>query len=160
MGPTADRRRTDVSAIPIPYEGVGPDPRATPAQRLRDFWRVVYHAGKMWDADNAMRLSAAVAMYTLLALAPLLVIAIKVVGQFLSEDAAGREVNRQVKAFLGPRGAAAVEDMVTAAAKPGQGTLPTIISLAILFFTASGVFVELRGALNAIWGIDPKAHKG
>src|SRR5437763_33 len=83
--------------------------------------------------------------------------ACRVVGQFLSEDAAGREVNRQVKAFLGPRGAAAVEDMVTAAAKPGQGTLPTIISLAILFFTASGVFVELRGALNAIWGIDPKA---
>ena len=149
-----------MSAIPIPAEGVGPDPRATPAQRVRDFWRVVYEAGKMWDKDNAMRLSAAVAMYTLLALAPLLVMAIKVVGLFLNEDVAGREVNRQVRGFLGSRAGQAVEDMVTAAAKTESGTLPTLISLGILLFTASGVFVELRGALNAIWGLDPKRRRG
>jgi membrane protein len=149
-----------MSAIPIAAEGAGPDPRATPARRLRDFWRVIYQAGVMWDKDNAMRLSAAVAMYTLLALAPLLVMAIKVVGLILSEKAAGREVNRQVEGFFGPRAAAAVEDMVIAAAKSESGTVPTLISLGILLFTASGVFVELRGALNAIWGIDPKVRRG
>jgi membrane protein len=155
-----DDKRSDMSEIHNPAEGIGPDPRATPARRLHDFWRVVYHAGDMWDKDNAMRLSAAVAMYTLLALAPLLVMAMKVVGLFLTEEAAGREVNRQVRGFLGPRAGAAVEEMVAAAGKSEDGTWATLLSIGLLLFTASGVFVELRGALNAIWGLDPKRRRG
>ena len=107
-----------------------------------------------------MRLAAAMAMYTLLALAPLLVISIKVTGLILSEEAATRQVERQVQNHLGPRGAAAVNDMVESAARHEAGLLATLLSLVFLLFTASGLFIELREALNAIWGIDPRYSTG
>ncbi|HVK18977.1 MAG TPA: YihY/virulence factor BrkB family protein [Fimbriiglobus sp.] len=132
----------------------------TPLGRVRDLFGMLVEAGTEWQKDNAMRLSAAVAMYTILSLAPLLVISIKVVAVVLSEQAATRQVERQVQAFLGPKGAAAVNDMVAAASQPGSGALATLVSLGILLFTASGVFAELRDSLNAIWGVAADSGAG
>jgi membrane protein len=133
---------------------------ATPIGRVRDLFGMLAEAGAEWRKDNAMRLSAAMAMYTILSLAPLLVITIKVVAVVLTEEAASRQVERQVEAFLGPKGATAVNDMVAAAAKPGSGVLATLVSVGILLFTASGVFAELRDSLNAIWGVAADSGAG
>ena len=135
-------------------------PSNTPLGRLRELFGMLVEAGVEWRKDNAMRLSAAMAMYTILSLAPLLVITVKVVAVVLSEQAATRQVERQVQAFLGPKGAAAVNDMVAAASQPGSGVLATLVSLGILLFTASGVFAELRDSLNAIWGVAPDSGSG
>jgi membrane protein len=132
-------------------------PDASPAVRL---WRLLYGAAVAWRRDNAMRLSAAVAMYSILSLSPLLVITIKVAAVALSEEAATRQVERQVQGFLGPRGAAAVNDMIVTAARPESGILATVISVGVLLFTASGVFLELRESLNALWGIDAGQSSG
>jgi membrane protein len=121
----------------------------------REILGVLLDAAKQWQADNAMRLSAAVAMYSILSLAPLLVITIRVMSLILSEQAATRQVEYQVQTFLGPSVAAAVNDMVLAAGRNGDGAVATLISVGILLFTASGVFVELRDSLNNIWGITP-----
>lgn len=135
-------------------------PASTPLGRLRELFGMLVEAGAEWRKDNAMRLSAAMAMYTILSLAPLLVITTKVVAVVLKEEAASRQVERQVQAFLGPKGAAAVNDMVAAAAQPGSGVLATLASIGILLFTASGVFAELRDSLNAIWGVAPDSGSG
>jgi membrane protein len=50
--------------------------------------------------------------------------------------------------------------MLTGPAEKNAGVLATVVSGVVLLFTASGVFVELRAALNAIWGIDPKVSSG
>src|SRR5689334_2201678 len=135
-------------------------PAASPLAKPRELWDLLVEAGTAWYKNNAMRLSASMAMYTILSLAPLLVITIKVVSLVLSEEAATGQVNRQLQAFLGPKGAGAVEDMVQAASKPGSGWLATAISIVILLFTASGVFNELRDSLNALWGVTPKSGGG
>jgi membrane protein len=127
---------------------------------LRRTWDLLYRAALAWDRDNAMRLSAAVAMYTILSLSPLLVITIKVMALVLGEPAASAHVNRQVEAFLGPVGAKAVEGMIADTVRPGAGVLATLISVGILLFTASGVFNELRDSLNAVWNVRPKSGRG
>jgi membrane protein len=128
--------------------------------RIVRIWRLLSGAAVAWQRDNAMRLSAAVAMYSILSLAPLLVITIKVAAVVLSEEAASRQVERQVQGFLGPRGAAAVNDMIAAAARPDAGLWATVFSAGMLLFTASGVFLELRESLNAVWGIDAGGSTG
>jgi membrane protein len=120
----------------------------------------LYHAGARWANDNAMRLAAAVAMYTILSLSPLLVITIKVLAVALKEEGATKQVQRQVEQFLGPTGAEAVRGMITETTKPGAGVLATALSVAMLVFTASGVFTELRDSLNAIWGLAPRKGRG
>jgi membrane protein len=42
----------------------------------------------------------------------------------------------------------------------GGGILATVISIVTLLFGASGVFGELQGALNTIWGVQPKPDQG
>ena len=135
-------------------------PRRRQWGRPVDTWRLLYRAGVAWDRDNAMRLSAAVAMYTILSLSPLLVITIKVAAVALSEDAAGRQVRRHVEGFLGPVGGTAVEGMITDTVRPGAGVLATVLSVGVLLFTASGVFNELRDSLNAVFGVRPKTGRG
>jgi membrane protein len=123
-------------------------------------WATLYAAARAWIDDSAMRLSAAVAMYTVLSLSPLLVITIKVLALLLGDEVASGQVRRQVEAFLGPTGAAAVEGMIVETVKPGAGVVATAVSAGVLLFTASGVFAELRDSLNAIWGISPRAGGG
>ena len=127
---------------------------------LKTAGRLLYRAGIAWNRDNAMRLSAAVAMYTILSLSPLLVITIKVMSLILGEEAAGGQVRRQVEALLGPLGAKAVEGMIANTVKPGAGVLATILSVVMLVYTASGVFNELRDSLNAVWRVQPKTGRG
>jgi membrane protein len=120
----------------------------------------LYHAGVRWAGDNAMRLAAAVAMYTILSLSPLLVITIKILAVIFAEDVAKKQVERQLASFLGADTAQAVQGMIAETVKPGAGVLATILSLAMLVFTASGVFTELRDSLNAIWGLAPRKGRG
>lgn len=123
-------------------------------------WRLFRDAGIAWHRDNAMRLSAAVAMYSILSLSPLIIITIRVMGVLLDEQAADRQVERQVEHFLGPRGAAAVNDMIAEAGRDGTGVWATVVSVGLLLFTASGVFVEFRDSLNALWGVDARRSSG
>lgn len=127
---------------------------------LRGAAETLYAAARAWIDDSAMRLSAAVAMYTVLSLSPLLVITIKVLAVVLGDEVASGQVRRQVEGFLGPTGAVAVEGMIVETVKPGAGLVATAISVGVLLFTASGVFVEVRDSLNAVWGIAPRSGRG
>jgi membrane protein len=134
--------------------------RAAEPSGWRGLASLLWRAATQWQRDSAMRLSAAVAMYTILSLSPLLVITIKLLAVAYGERAATTQVEDQVEALLGPKGASAVEGMIRDASQPGSGILATAISLGILLFTASGVFVELRDSLNHVWGVAPKEGRG
>lgn len=128
--------------------------------RLVEFWRLLRGAAAAWRRDNAMRLSAAVAMYTILSLSPLLVITIKALAVAFGEEAASGQVARQVRDLLGPVGAGAVTGMIAETIRPGAGVLATAVSVVILLFTASGVFAELRDSLNEVWGVEHPRGRG
>ena len=113
-----------------------------------------------WSEDNAMRLSAAVAMYSILSLSPLLVITVKVVSTVFSEEVATIQVDRQMRALLGPVGARAAEDMIGETSKHGSGVVATTVSFFLLLVTASAVFAELQDALNTIWRVKAVPERG
>jgi membrane protein len=113
-----------------------------------------------WSEDKAMKLSAALALYTILSLAPLMVVAIKILSMVLGEQGATDRVSEQMHMLIGSAGAQAVEDMIKGASKPGAGIVATAISLVILLFSASGVFGELQDSLNTIWEVKPKPNQG
>ena len=113
-----------------------------------------------WSEDKAMKLSAALALYTILSLAPLMVVAIKILSVILGEQGATDRVSEQMQMLIGPAGGQAIEDMIKGASKPGAGIVATVISLAILLFSASAVFGELQDSLNTIWEVKPRPDQG
>ncbi len=113
-----------------------------------------------WNEDNAPRLGAALAFYTILSISPLVIFVVAIVSLFLDRSSAQSHLLAQVQSTIGPEGRSAVESMLASGEKASSGITATLIGLATLLFGASGVFGELRSALNTIWDADPKAASG
>ena len=110
--------------------------------------------------DKVPRLGAALAYYTIFSIGPLLLIAISMAGIFLGQEAAQGRVSAELDKVFGSQMAEATEKMVQAAAKPKSGMVATIIGVFTLMLGASGVFGQLKDALNTIWNVEKKEAGG
>lgn len=123
-------------------------------------WTILKETGSDWSEDNATRLAAALAYYTVLSIAPLLVLAVSVAGLVFGEEAAKGQIASELAAVVGPQAGEGIETVLTHAKSPEEGTLGSIIGVIVLFFGASGVFGELQSSLNTIWEVAPKPGRG
>jgi membrane protein len=122
--------------------------------RARDFVSVLLESAAAWMEDNALRLSASLAFYSVFSLAPLLVIAVSIGALMFSEQTVRDQISAQLDALAGSRAADALEALlVTTATQKRTGTFATIAGIVAMLFGASAVFGELKEALNTIWGV-------
>ena len=131
-------------------------PRRSRIVTLGSLWWVLKHACIGWWNDNVPRLGASLAYYTLFALAPILIIAIGVAGLVFGPAAVRGEVVAQIQGLVGRQGAEAVQAMIEGASRPSSSWLATAIGIVTAFLGATGAFIELQTALNAIWRVQPK----
>jgi membrane protein len=122
----------------------------------RALWSILKRAFAGWWGDNVPRLGASLAYYTLFALAPILVIAIGVAGLVFGRDAVRGEIVGQIQGLVGRQGAEAVQAMLEGVARPAPSIVATVIGSITAFLGATGAFIELQTALNAIWRVKPK----
>lgn len=124
--------------------------------QLKTAWELTRDAYNAWNEDKAPRLGAALAYYSVFSLAPLLVIAIAIAGFAFGTDAAEKQVVTTLDGLVGTDGARAIHEMLKNAHKPGEGLVATAISVFTLLLGASGLFGQLKDALNTVWGVAPK----
>ncbi len=122
----------------------------------KTYWQMLKEAGSAWIDDKALRMGAALAYYSVFSMAPILLITIAIAGLVFGEQAARGEVLGQVRGVVGAQTANAVEDILMHAGRDGGGGWATAIGFLVLFFGASGVFVELQDSLNTIWKVMPR----
>ncbi len=127
---------------------------------IREFWETTKESARDWSEDNASRMAAALAYYALLSLAPLVVIAIAVIGFFYGSDAARGRVSDELGAFVGSGAAEGIEAVVASARSPESGIISTVVGVVTLFFGASGVFGELQSSLNTVWEVKRRPGGG
>ncbi|MEO6871791.1 MAG: YihY/virulence factor BrkB family protein [Chthoniobacterales bacterium] len=113
-----------------------------------------------WMEDRALRFSAALAYYSVFAMAPLLIIAISVAGLIFGQEAARGQIYQQIDGLLGPKGAAEIQTLIQASSKTSTSLLAMALGLVTLLIGASGVFGQLKDALNSIWGVMLKPGGG
>lgn len=123
-------------------------------------WTLLQAAAGRWNRHNASRLGAAVAYYTALSVAPLLVLVVAIAGVAFGAQAVRGEIVWQVENLVGPDIARIIQDLLRSAHQRGpSGVAATVIGAATLLLGASAVFSELRDALNIIWNA-PGAQSG
>ena len=127
---------------------------------LRAIFALFKEAVSEWLEDRASRLGAALAYYTAVSLAPLLIILIAIAGMVLGREAVQGRIVAQIQGMVGKTGADAIQAMIASASQPKAGIIATAISIATLLFGASGVFGALQDALNTIWEVTPKPGRG
>ncbi len=128
--------------------------------KVKTIWVLLKETFSEWNADKASRLAAALAYYTIFSLAPLLIIAIAIAGAVFGEEAARGEIVGQISGLVGKEGAKFIETAIENANKPREGTIASLVGVAILLFGASGLFAQLQDALNTIWEVQPKPGRG
>ncbi|HEX4748303.1 MAG TPA: YihY/virulence factor BrkB family protein [Bryobacteraceae bacterium] len=126
--------------------------------RWADIETLLVAALKQWNKQNATRLAGSLAFYSLLSLAPLMLVLVSIVGLFLGHSAAQKQVVEEVESLMGSAAGNAMAAFVKGSDHTSQGVVATIFGLITLLFSASGVVIELRSALNYIWEVpDPQA---
>ncbi len=121
---------------------------------------LVREAANEWSDDNASSLAASVAFYTLVSLAPLLLVVLAVSGFVFGAEAARGELFGQVAGLIGADAAKVVEAAIDNAGKNERtGVIASAINIGVLLFGATGAFTELQHALNTIWGVQTKAAR-
>jgi membrane protein len=113
-----------------------------------------------WYEDDAPRLAASLAYYTLLSTAPLILMSIAVAGVVFGEEAARGQIAEQIGQVVGAQAANAIQSIAKNAHQSHAGPLSSIVGIAIMLFGASGVFGELQTALNLMWDVKPKPDRG
>ncbi|HKX75056.1 MAG TPA: YihY/virulence factor BrkB family protein [Acidimicrobiia bacterium] len=108
--------------------------------------------------DNAGRMALAIAYRTLFALTPLLLISTSIAGFIFRREATLAALVAQASRFLGEAGAELVEEALSNTAE--AATTTGIIGLALLMWTGSSLFIEVRQALNDIFRVENPASSG
>jgi membrane protein len=135
--------------------------KSAPAPATGGAFTCLKQTAANWMDDNAMRLSAALSLYTILSLAPLLVITIKLIGIiWRNTDDARANITHELTDLMGSDAAKAVQPMFESGAKHGGGLLASTLSFVVLIFSATGVFIELQDSMNTIWRVKPKPGQG
>ena len=123
-------------------------------------WELAKLSAGKWSGHNVPRLGASLAYYTLLSLAPLLILVVTICGLVFTKNTAEANVIQQARDIVGAGGATALKGVIDNAHEVKSGIIATIIALMTLLFGASGVFVELRDSLNTIWDVKAKGNSG
>jgi membrane protein len=108
-----------------------------------------------WSEDGASQMGAALAYYTLFSLAPLLVLAIALIGVVWGEERAKKELIEEVEKLIDKESGDAVRTLLENF-KGSSVTGASAVGLATLIFGATGLFTSLRDSLHRIWRIDSK----
>lgn len=110
--------------------------------------------------DRGLKLSAALAYYTVFALAPLLMLIISLISTFLGDDAIQNNIYPQIKSYVGSSAAVEIQAMIKSVSLSGKTGIAIVTSVITLIIGATSIFLEIQDSINIIWRVKAKPKKG
>jgi membrane protein len=120
----------------------------------KDLLAETYNA---WSEAEAARMGAALAYYTMLSLAPLLILIIGVASLIWDAEAVSGELARQLESFVGVQAAATIQALIRNSSVKGGGITASVIGFLTLALGATSVVAELRSSMNKLWTIKERS---
>ena len=111
-----------------------------------------------WSERKAPTYAAAIAYSTLFSLAPLLVLSVHFASLTLNQAEVQARLVETIERQVGSQVARLTEEILAMSFTVFPSRSATLISALFLLWGASGVFLQMRGGLNAMWGIDIQAR--
>lgn len=102
-------------------------------------------------------LSAALAYYTLFSIAPIILIVIFTLGQFIGAEKIKSQIIVEISNNLGPGTAALISNIIDAISKPKDTFFAYVTGGILLLIGATGIFSEIQNGLNTIWDVPLKS---
>lgn len=116
-------------------------------------------AGRLWLDSNAGSYAGSLAFFTLFSLAPVIILAVKVISLVMASDAAMTEVLAQLESTVGPAATDEIRHLIGKAEAPTQGLLAGALSLLAITIGATTVFAQMQRSMNTIWDVAPRPSR-
>jgi membrane protein len=126
----------------------------------RNCGNIIIASFKAFIEDRALTMSAALAYYTLFAMAPLLIMLISLASLFYGEDAINRRLFQEINSLVGNQTALQIQEIIRQITLRNDSTVAVILGVIILFIGTTGVFIEMQDSINQIWRVKAKPQKG
>ncbi|MFD1139939.1 YihY/virulence factor BrkB family protein [Larkinella insperata] len=127
---------------------------------LSDTWTLLVGAFNGFTDDRGLKLSAALAYYTVFSLAPLLVLVISITSIFFGEEAIRGQIFGQINGLVGNQAAAQIQEMIKSVELSGKTSVALITGIVTLIIGATTIFIEIQDSINLIWSVKPKPKRG
>ncbi|PCC71472.1 membrane protein [Nannocystis exedens] len=122
---------------------------------LRKIFLLLKDAALEFTREDPFTQAGALSYYTMLSLAPFLLLLVAVVGLIYGEEAARGEVVDRLAHLIGGEAAGLAQDILAHAHKAGGGLLSAVISGVVMLVGATTAFGQLQSALDHIWSATP-----
>lgn len=133
--------------------------------RLQSFFVATYHlfiaAGKGFMEDRVMKLSAALAYYTIFSLTPLIIIIISAASIFLGDNMdPNTKLFGEISELIGTDAANQLKGFVDNANLSGKSTMGLVVGIVTLIIGSTAIFIEIQDSINLIWKVKAVPKKG
>lgn len=115
---------------------------------------IAMDAGKSFAGGEPFQLAAALSYYTLLSMAPLLLIVTGLAGFLLGQQEVQQQLIGQMRALIGSDGASLMQTIIETADRPERGVWSMVVGVSLMILGATTVFAQLQAALNRILGVE------
>ena len=127
---------------------------------FKGLWKVLKNSFTGFSDDKVMKLSAALAYYTVFSVGPLLIVIVFLCGLFFGREAIEGTIYGQIESFVGHDAALQLQEIIKSAAIGGKGKVAAIIGIITLLIGATSMFAEMQESINMIWGLKAKPKSG
>lgn len=127
---------------------------------LAALWNIARAAAKAWMTRRAASKGAALALYTLFSLAPMLVLIVAMAGFFFGEDAVRASLVAQMSNLMGEQGGEAIQTLLAGGSHESSSFIAGIVSAVLVLISATSAFAELKDSLDELWDVPPTTTSG
>ena len=126
----------------------------------KSIWSITKQSFSDFIDNKVLKLSAALAFYTIFSLPAMLIIIISVSDIFYGRAAIEGTLYHQIAGFVGNEAALQIQQAIRGAALSQSSYFATIVGIVTLLFGATSVFGEIQESINQIWKLKAKPRKG
>ena len=130
---------------------------ASYAYALAQMARAAFNA---WLDRRAASKGAALTLYVLFSLAPMLILVVALASMFFDENAVRTALLTELGGLTGAQGGDALKAIIAGARREDEGLAASVISGVIVLVTATSAFAELKESLDELWEIPPSEGSG
>jgi membrane protein len=127
---------------------------------LKSAWSITRDTFKEFGRDKVLKLSAALAYYTIFSLPSVLIVIVGLCGVFYKKETVTGELFKDISGIVGQDVALQIQEVLKNSTLKNDNWVATVIGVVTLLLAASGMFGEIQDSINSIWGLQAKPKKG
>ena len=127
---------------------------------MNALWNLAKKVFREWREDDANRLAAALSFYAAISIAPLLVLALTIMGFVYGRQSAQQQILGQIQNIMGQQSASVLTTILNNANQPHVASFAGVLGIIVLLWGASNVFAQLQDAMNVVWDVELNENTG